>query len=80
MTSYLNNGYDIMKYFAKLEKFLPHKIIIPDCRKSNARVRPGGPYEIGNQNTPYKIGFIVESVARVSQHVLFTHHLLVKQV
>ena len=38
--------------------------------------RGGGPYEIGSQNTPYKIGLIVESVARVSQHVLFTHHLL----
>ena len=29
MTSYLNNGYDVMSYFAKFEKFLPHSIIIP---------------------------------------------------
>ena len=28
MTSYLNNGYDIMNYFAKFEKFIPHSIII----------------------------------------------------
>ena len=26
ITSYLNNGYDVMNYF---EKFLPHRIIIP---------------------------------------------------
>ena len=29
MTSYLNNGYDVMNYFAKFEKFLPDRIIIP---------------------------------------------------
>ena len=29
MTSYLNNGYDVMNCFAKFEKFLPHSIIIP---------------------------------------------------
>ena len=29
MMSYLNNGYDIMNYFAKLKKFLPHRIIVP---------------------------------------------------
>ena len=29
MTSYLNNGYGIMKCFAKFEKFLPHSIMIP---------------------------------------------------
>ena len=27
----LNNGYDVMNYFAKFEKFLPHSIIIPYC-------------------------------------------------
>ena len=26
--SYLNNGYDVMNYFAKFEKFLAHSIII----------------------------------------------------
>ena len=29
MTSYLNNGCDVMNYFAKFEKFLPSSIIIP---------------------------------------------------
>ena len=29
MTSYLNNGYDVMNWFAKLDKFRPHNIIIP---------------------------------------------------
>ena len=29
MTSYLDNGYDLMKYFAKFEKFTLHSIIIP---------------------------------------------------
>ena len=29
MTSYLNNCHDIMNYFAKFEKFLPRRIIIP---------------------------------------------------
>ena len=29
MASYLNDGYDVMNYFAKFEKFLPHSIIIP---------------------------------------------------
>ena len=44
MTWYLINGYDVMNYFAKLEKFVPHIIIMPsfsDCQKSNAKVRPG---------------------------------------
>ena len=29
MTSYLDNGYDVMNSFAKFEKFLPHSITIP---------------------------------------------------
>ena len=29
MTSYLNDGYDVMKYFAKFEKLIPHSIIMP---------------------------------------------------
>ena len=65
MTSYLNNGYDVMKYLAKFEKFLPHRIIVPSFMtvgKSNARVREGGgvglfcPYKLGSQNTSYKLG------------------------
>ena len=30
MTSYLNNGWDTMNYFAKFEKYLPHSISIPN--------------------------------------------------
>ena len=64
MTSYFNKGYDVINYFVKFEKCIPHSIIIPkfyDYRKSNARVRLGGgffapPYKIGSQNTPYKLG------------------------
>ena len=29
MTSYLNNGYNVMNYFAKFEKILPHSLIMP---------------------------------------------------
>ena len=29
MASYLDNGYDVMKYFAKFEKFTPHSISMP---------------------------------------------------
>ena len=29
LTSYLNNGYDVMNNFAKFEKFLAHSTIIP---------------------------------------------------
>ena len=38
MTSYLNNGDDVMNYFAKFKKFISHSIIIPsfDYQKSNA--------------------------------------------
>ena len=28
-TSYLTNGYNVMNYFAKFEKFLSHSIIMP---------------------------------------------------
>ena len=42
MTSYLNNGYDVMNYFAKFEKFIPRSLTIASFMKSNARVRRGG--------------------------------------
>ena len=29
MTLYVNNGYDVIIYFAKFEKFLPRGVIIP---------------------------------------------------
>ena len=51
-----------MNNFAKLEKFLSQYNYTKfyDCRKSNARVRPGSflpppPYKLGGQNTPYKL-------------------------
>ena len=70
MTSYLNNGYHVMNYFAKFEKFMPHSIIIPSFMTIGSQMpkldlgRGGGgffalPYKIGSQNTPYKLGLIV---------------------
>ena len=65
MTSYLNNGYDVMKYFAKFEKFIPHSIIMPSFMTIGSQMpeldrgaflRPPPPYKIGCQNTPYKLG------------------------
>ena len=61
MTSYLNNGYDVMNYFAKFEKFLPHRIIIPSfmtVRSQMPELDWGAfpPYKIDSQNTPYKLG------------------------
>ena len=67
MTPYLDNGYDVMNYFAKFEKFLPHSIIMPSfIYLIIPRVRPVGMGEgflppppqmkIGSQNTAYKLG------------------------
>ena len=64
MTSYLDNGYDVMKYFAKFEKFIPHSIIMPSFMTIGSQMPEldwgGGafcpPYKIGCQNTPYKLG------------------------
>ena len=66
MTSYLNNGYEVMNYFATFEKFLPHSIINPSFMTIGSEMPeldPGGggllcppPYKIGSQNTPYKLG------------------------
>ena len=65
MTSYLDNGYDVMKYFVKFEKFIPHSIFIPSFMTIGSQMpeldRGGGgffvpPYKIGSQNTPYKLG------------------------
>ena len=66
MTSYLNNGYDLMNYFAKFETFIPHSIIIPSFSTIESQMleldRGGGggffapSYKIGSQNTPYKLG------------------------
>ena len=65
MTSYLNNGYDIINCFAKFLKLLPHSIIIPSFMSVGSQMPEldggGGeaflpPYKMGSQNTPYKSG------------------------
>ena len=70
LPSYLNNGCDVMNYFAKFEKLLPHSIIIPSFMTVASQMpeldwRGGGggaglpsPYKLGSQNTPYKLGLI----------------------
>ena len=67
MTSYLNNGYDVMNYFVKFDKYLALSIIIPSFLTVASQMpeldRGGGflpspPYKIGSQNTPYKLGLI----------------------
>ena len=66
MTSYLDNGYDVMNYFANFEKFIPHSIIIPSFMTIRGKMPelefgflPPPPYKIGYQNTPYKLGLIL---------------------
>ena len=68
MTSYLNNGNDVMNYFAKFGKFLPHSITMPsfmtvgsqrpelDRRGMGLFCPPPSPkYKIGDQNTSEKL-------------------------
>ena len=61
ITSYLNNGYDVINCFAKFEKFLPHSIIIPSFMSVGNQMPEldrGAflpPYKIGSQNTSYKL-------------------------
>ena len=69
MAPYLDNGHDVMNYFAKFEKFLPHSIIIASFLTIESQIPeldPGGlfcpsppPNKIGSQNTPYKLGLIL---------------------
>ena len=54
--SYLNNGYDVMNYFAKFEKFLPNSIIIPSFMTVIGGLPPS--YKLASQNTPYKLGLM----------------------
>ena len=64
MPSYFDNGHDVMKYFAKFEKFIPHSITIPSFMTIGSQMPEldwGGGffapiYEIGCQNIPYKLG------------------------
>ena len=53
MTSYLSNGYDVMNYFAKFEKFLPRWIIIPSFMTVGSQVP-----ELDRRGTPYKLGLM----------------------
>ena len=62
MTSYLNNGYDVMKCFAKFEKFLAHSIIIPSFMTVGSQMPeldqgtflpPPPLYKLGSENTPF---------------------------
>ena len=67
MTSYLSNVYDVIIYFAKFEKFLPYRIMIPSFMTVESQMpeldgggggRGGAfpPYKLGSQNTTYKLG------------------------
>ena len=65
MMSYLNNGYDIMKYYAKFGKFMPHSIIMPRFMTIGSQMPeldwgafcpPPPQCKISCQNTPYKLG------------------------
>ena len=59
-TSYLNNDYDVMNYFANFEKFLPHSIIMQNFLTVRSQMPgafllpappPPPPYELGLSNT-----------------------------
>ena len=72
MTLYLDNGYDVMKYFAKFEKFIPHSIIMPSFMTIGSQMpeldlgaffAPPPPYKMGCQNTPYKLGLNLQQRA-----------------
>ena len=67
MTSYLNNGYEVMNCFTKFEKSLSHSIIIPSLMSVEHQMpeldqraflppSPPPPYKKGSQNTPYILG------------------------
>ena len=64
MTAYVNNGYDVMNYFAKSEKFLPQSIIIQSFTTIESQIpeldRRGfqPSYKISTQNAPFKEGLI----------------------
>ena len=62
MTSYSNNGYDVINYFAKFEKFIPHSISIAGFMTIRGPMpeldRGAPPNKIGCLNTPYKLGLI----------------------
>ena len=55
MTSYLNNGYDVMNCFAKFEKVLPSSITMPSFMAVGSQMPEfnWGPPPHNSQNTPY---------------------------
>ena len=59
MTSYLNNGHDVMNYFAKFEKFLPHSIIIPSFMTIGS--------QMPELDGPYKLGLKISQVEVISE-------------
>ena len=61
-----NNGYDVMNYFDKFEKHLPHNIIIPSFMTIESQMAELDPYKIGSQNTPYKLGLTKRKIFHVS--------------
>ena len=70
MTSYLNNGYDVINYFAKFQKFLSHSIIMPSFMTVGSQMPEldrGGLNKIGSQNTkyPYKLGLNLDHLTRI---------------
>ena len=70
MTSYLNNGYDVMNYFAKFEKIFPYHIIMPSFMTVRSQMPEldvwaffAPPYKLSSQNTPInKLGLKSKSL------------------
>ena len=64
MMSHLNNDYDVTNSFAKFEKFLPHRMIIPSFMTVRGHMPeldreafpPPPPKKKDIQNTPYNLG------------------------
>ena len=87
MTSYLSNGYDVMSYFAKFEKFLPHTISIPSFMTVGSQMPeldqgvnflpPPPAYKIGSKNTQYKLQLKIslhkQSAMRADQNLSKNH-------
>ena len=81
MTSYVDNGYEVIKYFAKFEKFMPYSIIMPSFMTIGSQLPeldcggglfcPPPRYKIGSQNTPYKLGLSLTVNERTS--TVFEH-------
>ena len=64
MTSYLNNGYDVMNVFAQFEKHIPHSIIIPSLMTVGSEMPElDRGCKLGSQDTtPYKVGLSISEI------------------